>query len=214
MQRMATHTPFPLPKAGAGDRAHAADAGGREHRQPSRPPVRIDARARRAIVGAGPAKYWRQHLRRMHAVVRVSWLRYRLAPEGGRPLLDTGGAPKRPLFWRWIARFIRAMPRPCRDSFWREASALTEVASAGDAGEDFRKLCIQLPAVLPASARWWEAFDGYGATPESPAQAIDRSWTERCSRSSPAPSSNPATAEETALLAQKIPAGIGTASDY
>ena len=54
------------------------------------------------------------------------------------------------------------------DGAWRVTGTVDmEVASAGDAGEDFRKLCIQLPAVLPASARWWEAlFDGYGATPE------------------------------------------------
>ncbi|MCY4113548.1 MAG: aminoglycoside phosphotransferase family protein [Chloroflexi bacterium] len=42
-----------------------------------------------------------------------------------------------------------------------------EVASAGDAGEDLMKLCVELAALLPASDRWWEAlFDGYGATPE------------------------------------------------
>lgn len=42
-----------------------------------------------------------------------------------------------------------------------------EVASAGDAGEDLMKLCMELAALLPASDRWWESlFDGYGATPE------------------------------------------------
>lgn len=42
-----------------------------------------------------------------------------------------------------------------------------EVASAGDAGEDLMKLCVELAALLPASDGWWEAlFDGYGATPE------------------------------------------------
>lgn len=42
-----------------------------------------------------------------------------------------------------------------------------EVASAGDAGEDLMKLCVELAALLPASDCWWEAlFDGYGATPE------------------------------------------------
>jgi len=42
-----------------------------------------------------------------------------------------------------------------------------EVASAGDAGEDLMKLCIELAALMPASDRWWEAlFDGYGITPE------------------------------------------------
>ncbi len=42
-----------------------------------------------------------------------------------------------------------------------------EVASAGDAGEDLAKLCVELAALLPACDHWWEAlFDGYGATPE------------------------------------------------
>ncbi len=54
------------------------------------------------------------------------------------------------------------------DGAWRVTGTVDmEVASAGDVGEDLMKLCIELAAVLPASARWWEAlFDGYGATPE------------------------------------------------
>ena len=51
---------------------------------------------------------------------------------------------------------------------WRVTGTVDmEVASAGDVGEDLMKLCIELAAVFPASARWWEAlFDGYGARPE------------------------------------------------
>lgn len=54
------------------------------------------------------------------------------------------------------------------DGAWRVTGTVDmEVASAGDVGEDLMKLCIELAAVMPASARWWEAlFDGYGATPE------------------------------------------------
>jgi hypothetical protein len=41
-----------------------------------------------------------------------------------------------------------------------------EVASAGDIGEDFLKLGIELASLLPASTRWWEdLFQGYGGEP-------------------------------------------------
>ena len=51
---------------------------------------------------------------------------------------------------------------------WQVTGAVDmEVASAGDAGEDLMKLCVELAALLPASDGWWEAlFDAYGATPE------------------------------------------------
>lgn len=51
---------------------------------------------------------------------------------------------------------------------WRVTGTVDmEVASAGDAGEDLMKLCIELATVLPASSRWWDAlFDGYDAEPD------------------------------------------------
>ncbi len=54
------------------------------------------------------------------------------------------------------------------DGSWQVSGTVDmEVASAGDAGEDLTKLCVELASVLPISARWWEAlFDGYGAVPD------------------------------------------------
>ena len=51
---------------------------------------------------------------------------------------------------------------------WRVTGTVDmEVASAGDAGEDLMKLCIELATVLPASSGWWDAlFEGYGAEPD------------------------------------------------
>ena len=76
---------------------------------------------------------------------------------------------------------------------WRVTGTVDmEVASAGDVGEDLMKLCIELAAVLPASARWWEAFfDGYGAAPEFDllklrllgSEPAESAWTERWPKS-------------------------------
>ncbi len=54
------------------------------------------------------------------------------------------------------------------DGAWRVIGTVDmEVASAGDAGEDLMKLCIELATALPASSRWWDAlFEGYGAEPD------------------------------------------------
>ena len=72
---------------------------------------------------------------------------------------------------------------------WRVAGTVDmEVASAGDAGEDLMKLCIELAVVLPASNRWWEAlFDSYRTPPEFDllklrllgATPADFAWTGR-----------------------------------
>ena len=72
---------------------------------------------------------------------------------------------------------------------WRVTGTVDmEVASAGDAGEDLMKLCIELATVLPASSGWWDAlFDGYGSEPEFDllrlrmlgATPADFAWTGR-----------------------------------
>jgi len=42
-----------------------------------------------------------------------------------------------------------------------------EVSSAGDCGEDFLKICLELAQRLDYETHWWEAlFTGYGSTPD------------------------------------------------